>query len=50
MPSANQVIEQQLRERGLQLLGPCDHLSDRTELLVESALLQIGRASCRERV
>ncbi len=40
MPSANQVIEQQLRERGLQLLGPCDHLSQRGELLVESALLR----------
>lgn len=40
MPTANQVIEQQLRERGLQLLGPCDHLSHRTELLAESALLR----------
>ncbi len=40
MSSANQAIEQQLRERGLQLLGPCDHLSQRTELLVESTLLR----------
>jgi CRP/FNR family cyclic AMP-dependent transcriptional regulator len=36
----NRLLEAQLRERGLQILGPCDHLSDRTELLAESALLR----------
>lgn len=36
----NRLLEAQLRERGLQILGPCDHLSQRTELLAESALLR----------
>jgi CRP/FNR family transcriptional regulator, cyclic AMP receptor protein len=36
----NRLLESQLRERGLQILGPCEHLSHRTELLAESALLR----------
>jgi CRP/FNR family transcriptional regulator, cyclic AMP receptor protein len=36
----NRLLESQLRERGLQILGPCEHLSHRTELLTESALLR----------
>lgn len=36
----NRALEAQLRERGLQILGPCEHLSQRTELLVESPLLR----------
>jgi CRP/FNR family transcriptional regulator, cyclic AMP receptor protein len=34
------ALETQLLERGLQILGPCQQLSHRTELLVESALLR----------
>jgi CRP/FNR family cyclic AMP-dependent transcriptional regulator len=37
MPSP---IEEQLRERGLELLGPCERLSLRTELLELSTLLR----------
>ncbi|HKB52809.1 MAG TPA: cyclic nucleotide-binding domain-containing protein [Ramlibacter sp.] len=36
----NSVLEQQLRERGLQILGPCERLSECRELMVESALLR----------
>jgi len=36
----NRLLENQLRERGLQILGPCEQLSHRTELLAESALLR----------
>ncbi|HWI83743.1 Crp/Fnr family transcriptional regulator [Ramlibacter sp.] len=36
----NRTIEAQLRQRGLQVLGPCEHLSQRTELRAESALLR----------
>jgi len=40
MTSASQVIEQQLRDRGLQLQGCCERLSQRPELLAQSALLR----------
>lgn len=36
----NQAIEKQLRDRGLELLGPCDRLSSRSELMQQSALLR----------
>ena len=36
----NRVIEQQLRDRGLEILGPCQHLSQRSELIAQSALLR----------
>jgi len=36
----NQAVENQLRERGLELLGPCDRLSQRTALIQESPLLR----------
>lgn len=36
----NQAIEKQLHERGLELLGPCDRLLQRTELMQQSALLR----------
>lgn len=36
----NRVLEQQLRERGLEILGPCRDLSKCEELLAESALLR----------
>jgi CRP/FNR family transcriptional regulator, cyclic AMP receptor protein len=36
----NRVIEQQLRDRGLEILGPCQRLSQQTELLAQSALLR----------
>ena len=37
---ANQSLEDQLRERGLELLGPCMSLSQRPELLLQSAVLR----------
>jgi CRP/FNR family transcriptional regulator, cyclic AMP receptor protein len=36
----NRALEPQLRERGLSILGPCEHLSHQTELVAESALLR----------
>ena len=40
MTSADQVIEQQLRDRGLQVQGCCEQLSQRPELLAQSPLLR----------
>jgi CRP-like cAMP-binding protein len=37
---AKQVVEEQLRARGLELIGPCERLSLRLELLELSALLR----------
>ncbi|HSI53145.1 MAG: cyclic nucleotide-binding domain-containing protein [Ramlibacter sp.] len=34
------ALEEQLRSRGLELLGPCAHLSQRSELMDVSALLR----------
>lgn len=36
----NQAFEQHLRTIGLELLGPCERLSRRTELMVQSPLLR----------
>lgn len=36
----NRALEQQLRERGLEILGPCEHLSKCEDLLAQSALLR----------
>lgn len=40
MATTDHAIERQLRERGLQVLGPCDRLAQRADLLAESALLR----------
>jgi CRP/FNR family transcriptional regulator, cyclic AMP receptor protein len=37
---ANQSVEEQLQERGLEIVGPCERLSLRAELLDRSAFLQ----------
>src|SRR5947207_1410461 len=37
---ATQSLEVQLRERGLELLGPCMNLAERPELLLHSAVLR----------